>query len=68
MNDYLGVGEVADLIGLKRSTVWAMHSRGDLPDPDLTVNQGHTKLWLPATIEAWDRDRQKNHPNRKDNQ
>ena len=47
----LGVNEVAERIGLKPSTVQVMSSRGQLPEPDLTVNAGTTKLWYAETID-----------------
>jgi len=55
----LGVNEVAERIGLKPSTVQVMSSRGQLPEPDLTVNAGTTKLWYAETIDEWNRDRRK---------
>jgi len=56
-NDLLGIGEVADLVGLKRSTIYVMHSRGQLPVHDAVANQGRTKLWRRKTIVKWDRKR-----------
>ena len=52
-DDLLGVGELADRIGLKRTTVYVMSSRGQLPEPDQLVNGGRTKLWKPETIDQW---------------
>lgn len=55
--EVLGVAEVAARIGLKASTVQVMSSRGQLPEPDMTVNAGNTKLWYTETIDEWDRTR-----------
>ena len=57
--EVLGVAEIAVRIGLKPSTVRVMSSRGQLPEPDILVNDGNTKLWLLKTIDDWDETRGK---------
>ena len=57
--ELLGVGEVADIIGLKVETVYVMHSEGKLPEPDAYANGGRTKLWERRTIKTWDKKRRK---------
>ena len=57
--ELLGVGDVADMIGLKATTVYVMHSNGDLPPHDATSNRGRTKLWYRRTIRGWDKKRPK---------
>jgi len=55
----LGVAEVAARIGVKIDTVYVMSSRGQLPEPDQTVNAGRTALWTAETIDAWNAQRRK---------
>ena len=45
------VGEVAAYLGVKRSTVTAYRSRGQMPQPDGRV--GRSPWWRPETIRAW---------------
>ncbi len=59
MPEYIGIGEVADMIGLKKATIYVYGSVGRLPEPDLVVNGGATKLWRPETIRAWNNSRRK---------
>jgi len=55
----IGIGEVAELVGLAKATVYVYSSVGRLPDPDLIVNGGATKLWYVDTIKQWDSTRRK---------
>lgn len=48
---YLSRAEVAELIGVKSTTL----SRFKLPEPDAYI--GPTQGWLPETIDAWNADR-----------
>jgi len=59
MPEYIGIGEVAEMIGLKKATIYVYGSVGRLPKPDLVVNGGATKLWKPETIRQWDSTRRK---------
>ena len=47
----VGVSEVADMLGVKKGTVWNYTSRGTLPTPDYRIDG--TPIWKVATIEAW---------------
>ena len=49
--EYLGLAEIARRIGKSRQAVYAMHKRGQLPTPDLTLEMG--SLWLVATVDEW---------------
>lgn len=53
--EYLGIAELAERMGVTASTVRAYRSRGQLPDPDITL--GQSPGWESATIEAWLRTR-----------
>ena len=55
--ELLGVGEFAERVGLKKSTVYVYHSTGKLPEPDLVVNGGNTALWLDTTVDEWKKER-----------
>ncbi len=55
--EHLGVGEFADRVGLKKSTVYVYKSKGRLPKPDLVVNGGNTALWLDSTVDRWNEER-----------
>ena len=62
MTEYLKVGEVADRIGLGRDTIYVMHSRGQLPDPDMILDPDKDRplpLWKPATVDRWNETRRK---------
>ena len=55
--ELLGVGEFAERVGLKKSTIYVYHSTGRLPKPDLVVNGGNTALWLDSTVDRWNEER-----------
>jgi ParB-like chromosome segregation protein Spo0J len=48
---FLGVAEVARRIGKTKQAVYGMNKRGQLPQPDLTLEIG--ALWKISTIDAW---------------
>ena len=58
--ELLGIGDVAVHIGLTKGTLYVMHSRGELPEPDAYANGGRTKLWKTTTIDTWQKDRRRN--------
>ena len=45
----VGVSEVADMLGVKKGTVWNYTSRGTFPKPDRRAGDE----WKRETIEAW---------------
>ena len=49
----LNVEEVADLVGLKRQTVYVYRYRGTLPAAD--EMRGDRPFWLESTIVDWAR-------------
>jgi uncharacterized protein YjcR len=52
--DYpLGVNEIAEVLGVKPSTVSQWQQRYVLPKPDASINKGRTKLWKTKTIIDW---------------
>ena len=53
----LGIGEFADRVGLKKSTIYVYHSTNKLPEPDLVVNGGNTALWFDSTVDRWKEER-----------
>ena len=53
--DLVGVEEIADRLGVARSTVSGWHSRGLLPNP-LGIVSGRTSVWEWADVEAWARE------------
>jgi len=55
--ELLGVGEFAERVGLKKSTIYVYNSVGRLPEPDLIVNGGATALWLDTTVDEWNEER-----------
>lgn len=50
----VGLHEIAELLGVTRSTVDAWRSRGVLPAPEWTV--GGRPAWSRGTIERWARE------------
>lgn len=48
---YLTISEIADKLGITRSTLTAYRTRGRMPAPDLQY--GRTPLWKPETIRKW---------------
>ena len=55
--ELLGIGEFADRVGLKKSTIYVYHSTNKLPEPDLVVNGGNTALWFDSTVDRWKEER-----------
>jgi predicted DNA-binding transcriptional regulator AlpA len=49
--DILGTAEVAEVLGVGRSTVRAWITRGHLPKPDAQLQA--TPVWRRSTIERW---------------
>ena len=47
----MGLAEVAIYLGRSLQSVYALQKRGKLPKPD--VELASTKIWYPATIDAW---------------
>jgi len=50
-SDILGVGDVANLVGIDRTTVWSHLKRGTIPEPTWYVSG--RPLWHRKTIVAW---------------
>ena len=48
----VGISEMARFLGM---TPAGLLRRGELPEPDF-ISHGDKKIWLPATIEAWNAD------------
>ena len=48
---YLSVGDVADRLGVDKSSI----SKYKMPPPDAYI--GKTRGWLPETIDEWNRNR-----------
>jgi len=48
---WLTSGDVAELLGVRRSTVYTYRSRGLLPEPGTRF--GPTPLWRRSAIERW---------------
>ena len=55
--ELLGIGEFAERVKLKKSTIYVYHSTKRLPYPDLVVNGGNTALWLETTVDRWKEER-----------
>ena len=55
---YLTTSEVAQQLGITRSTVAAYSSRGQMPEPDVVY--GRTPLWKEVTISRWTKSRKGN--------
>lgn len=51
MEGFLTAEQLAARLGIKRGSIYRMHTRGDLPEPAEKV--GRTPLWSVATIDAW---------------
>ncbi len=47
----IGAQEAADLLGLKKSTIYQKVSKGELPH----VKKGRSLLFLPSELQEWDR-------------
>ena len=51
MDGYLTPDQLAERLGIKRTTVHRYRTRGDIPEPDEYV--GRTPLWSVGLIDAW---------------
>lgn len=54
MDGYLTTDQLAMRLGVQRASVYRMHTRGDLPEPEKI---GRTPVWPVATIETWEKSR-----------
>jgi predicted DNA-binding transcriptional regulator AlpA len=54
MEGFLTSDQLADRLGVKTSSIYRMHTRGDLPNPEKV---GRTPLWPVAVIETWEQSR-----------
>lgn len=48
---YLTADELAQRLGIQRTSVHRYRSRGDLPEPDEYA--GRTPLWATSSVDAW---------------
>lgn len=55
MDGYLTTDQLAERLGIKRTTVHRYRVRGDIPEPDEYV--GRTPLWSAEHIDAWLKER-----------
>lgn len=55
--ELLGVAEFARRVGMTIGTIQNYSSVGRLPAPDAYINDGNTKVWLPETVDEWNRNR-----------
>lgn len=51
MDNLLTTQQVAELVGVKPSTISAYHARKQMPEPDRVF--GRTPLWSQTTIQLW---------------
>ncbi len=54
MDGYLTSDQLAARLGIKRASIYRMHTRGDLPEPEKI---GRTPVWQIPVIEAWEQNR-----------
>lgn len=54
MEGFLTSDQLAARLGIKRDSIYRMHTRGDLPEPE---RLGRTPVWPIASIEAWEKSR-----------
>jgi len=50
-DSYMTIGDIANRLGVSRSTITAYKARKQMPEPDMQY--GRTPLWNSTTIEAW---------------
>lgn len=52
---YLGVKDIADLLGIKASTLSSYIAKGMLPEPDVIIGTGEKAIrgWTQENIVAW---------------
>jgi MerR HTH family regulatory protein len=53
--ELVGIGEIAELVGLTTHTIHYHRRRGSMPPPDFELNVG--PVWKRETIEQWNRER-----------
>lgn len=51
MRDYYDSAQLAELLGIKRTSVHRYRTRGDIPEPDEYV--GRTPVWKHTRIDEW---------------
>jgi predicted DNA-binding transcriptional regulator AlpA len=56
-SEWWTTSDVASYLGLKVATVSAYRTRGQMPEPDMTV--GRTHVWRPDRIIAWHQGRKR---------
>lgn len=54
MEGFLTAEQLATRLGVQRATIYRMHTRGDLPKPEMV---GRTPLWPVPSIETWEQSR-----------
>jgi len=54
MEGFLTTDQLAARLGIQRTSIYRMRTRGDLPEPEKV---GRTPLWPVAAIERWEKDR-----------
>lgn len=51
MEGFLTTDQLAERLGIQRSSVYRYRTRGDIPEPDEYV--GRTPLWSAKSVDAW---------------
>lgn len=54
MEGFLTSDQLAARLGVQRTSIYRMHTRGDLPKPEKV---GRTPLWPLVAIETWEQSR-----------
>lgn len=54
MEGFLTSDQLAVRLGVKRASIYRMHTRGDLPQPQKI---GRTPVWPLAVVEEWEKGR-----------
>ena len=54
MEGFLTTDQLAARLGVQRASIYRMHTRGDLPQPEKI---GRTPVWSAASIDAWEQSR-----------
>lgn len=55
MDGYLTAEQLAARLGVKRASIYRMHTRGDLPEPAETI--GRSPIWATSAIDTWEEGR-----------
>jgi predicted DNA-binding transcriptional regulator AlpA len=50
--DLLGLGEIAELYGVRKNSAWRWSRRDDFPAPALRIS-GRIPAWRRADVERW---------------